>query len=188
VPPSPPGTIDAGRVRLRALQTGDGRALTRLYAANRNRLADSFPKSTATLVDDEAGEAYVAERAAEWAAQKGFWFGIWLGETLVGQIQIKNIDWSVPKGELAYLLDREAEGRGYMTETFAAILRVAFGDLGFRKLFLRAIMGNERSARLARRFGFTREGVLREEFVALDGRRVDLEYYGLLARELKRLS
>jgi hypothetical protein len=30
--------------------------------------------------------------------------------------------------------------------------------------------------------------VLREEFAALDGRRVDLEYYGLLARELKRLS
>ena len=50
-------------------------------------------------------EAYVTERAAEWAAGKGFWFGIWLAETLVGQIQIKNLDWSVPKGELAYLLD-----------------------------------------------------------------------------------
>jgi RimJ/RimL family protein N-acetyltransferase len=76
-----------------------------------------------------------------------------------------------------------------MTETFAAILRVGFGELGLGKLFLRAIVGNARScSRLARRFGFTREGVLREEFAALDGRRVDLEYYGLLARELKRLS
>ena len=93
--------------------------------------------------------------------------------------------WSVPKGEIAYLLDREAEGRGYMTETFEAILRVAFGELGLGKLFLRAIVGNERSARLARKFGFTREGVLREEFATLDGRRVDLEYYGLLAREFK---
>jgi RimJ/RimL family protein N-acetyltransferase len=48
------------------------------------------------------------------------------------------------------------------------------------------IAGNERSARVARRFGFTREGVLREEFTTLDGRRVDLEYYGLLAHELDR--
>ena len=177
--------IHAGRVRLRALQRGDGPALARLYAANRDRFADSFPKSVAALVDDEAGEAYVAERAAEWTARKAYWFGIWLRETLVGQIQIKNLDWSVPKGEIAYLLDREAEGRGYMTETFEAILRVAFGELGLGKLFLRAIVGNERSAWLARKFGFTREGVLREEFATLDGRRVDLEYYGLLAREFK---
>src|SRR5205814_7669212 len=99
-------------------------------------------------------------------------------------IQIKNLDWSVPKGEIAYLLDREAEGRGYMTETFEAILRVAFGELGLGKLFLRAIVGNERSARLARKFGFTREGVLREEFATHDGRRVDLEYYGVLPREV----
>jgi len=101
VPPSPPETIAAGRVCLRALQRGDGPALARLYAANRDRFADSFPESVAALVDDESGEAYVAARAAGWAARKGFWFGIWLGEMLVGQIQIKNLDWSVPKGELA---------------------------------------------------------------------------------------
>jgi RimJ/RimL family protein N-acetyltransferase len=186
VPPSPPETIEAGRVLLRALQRGDGPALARLYVANRDRFADSFPKSVAALVDDETGEAYVGERVAEWAAHKGFWFGIRVGETLVGQIQIKNLDWSVPKGELAYLLDRDAEGRGYMTDTFAAILRVGFRELGLGKIFLRAIVGNERSARLARRFGFIREGVLREEFATLDGRRVDVEYYGLLAREIKR--
>jgi RimJ/RimL family protein N-acetyltransferase len=47
-------------------------------------------------------------------------------------------------------------------------LKACFDLLGLNKVFLRTIVGNDRSTRLAERFGFIKEGVLREEFLTLE--------------------
>jgi len=91
--------------------------------------------------------------------------------------------WDLSRAEIAYLLDREHEGRGLMSEALGLVLKACFGPLGLNKVFLRTIVGNDRSSKLAERFGFTREGVLREEFLTLDRRRVDLNYFGMLSSE-----
>jgi len=182
---SPPDVIEVPRVTLRALRSSDAPALVELYRTNRDRLADSFPTSVAQLADAGRGEEYVASKAAEWAAGKGFWYGLWdrSSPALVGQAQLKNLDWSLRRAELAYLLDRGAERQGLMAEAVTALLDVAFSRLELRKVFLRSIVGNGRSAALARRFGFVHEGTLRQEFRTLDGAIVDVEYFGLLASD-----
>jgi len=184
-PKSAPNVIDASRITLRALRSSDAPALVQLFRANRDRLADSFPTSVAQLADAGRGEEYVASKAAEWAAGKGFWYGLWdrQSSALIGQAQIKNLDWSVRRAELAYLLDRGAERRGLMAEAVTALLDVAFSRLELRKVFLRSIVGNSRSAALARRFGFVHEGTLRQEFRTFHGAIVDVEYFGLLASD-----
>jgi len=95
----------------------------------------------------------------------------------------ENVDWELSRAEIAYLLDREHEGRGLMSEALGLILKACFDLLGLNKVFLRTIVGNDRSTKLAERFGFVKEGVLREEFLTLDNRRVDLNYFGMLSSE-----
>jgi ribosomal-protein-serine acetyltransferase len=177
-----PETVRTARLVLRALRAGDGAALCGLYAANRDRLADSFPGAVADLVDAAAGERYVAEKDAERALGTGYWYGLWEGDALVGQIQIKNVERRAGRAELAYLVDREREGRGLVAEAMGAALRVSFDNLGLHKVYLRTIVGNERSEALARRFGFVLEGTLRQEHETPRGR-VDVRYFGLLAME-----
>src|SRR5206468_3272901 len=97
--------------------------LVNLCIANRERLADSFPSSVAELADARDGAGYVAARVAEAKARKGFWFGLWDGarHELVGQAQLKNLEWSIPRAELAYWIDQRFEGQGRMSEAIAAL-------------------------------------------------------------------
>jgi ribosomal-protein-serine acetyltransferase len=180
--PAAPSTFRTARLEIRALGKGVGAALSALHLANRDRFADSFPKASAELVDADAGERYIESRMAERSAAKGYWYGLWHRDALVGQIHVKNVDWESGRAELAYLIDRAYEGRGLVSEAMHAMLRVCFGDLGLHKVYLRTIVGNERSEAVARRLQFVLEGTLREEHVTPSGR-VDLHYFGLLATE-----
>ena len=81
------------------------------------------------------------------------------------------------------VLDQGFEGRGLMSEALGLLLKACFDSLGLNRVFLRAIVGNDRSSKLAERFGFIKEGTLREDFLTLDGKRVDLDYFGMLSSE-----
>jgi quinol monooxygenase YgiN len=127
----------------------------------------------------------VAEKEAERAAGSGYWYGLWEDDALVGQIQIKKIERPAGRAEIAYLVDRDREGHGLVAEAMRAVLRVSFDDLGLYKVYLRTIVGNERSEALARRFGFVLEGTLRREHETPRDR-LDVHYFGLLAMESPR--
>ena len=177
-----PTLLETPRLILRALAPGDGAALHALYRDNRARLAESFPKAVIQLTDPDHSERYVAAKVAEAATGRGYWYGLWLreGHQLAGQLQVKNLDHELARGELAYLLGAPHEGSGLMSEAARALVPVCFDELGLYKLILRAIVGNARSEALATRLGFTCEGTLRGEYLTLDGRRVDLRYFGRL--------
>jgi ribosomal-protein-serine acetyltransferase len=184
-----PSEVLTPRLTIRALRDGDGAALHALVRRNRDRLADSFPKLVEQIIDPESGEQYIAGKMDEWSAGRGYWYGIRerASDQLLGQIQIKNLDREVGRAELAYWIDRDREGLGLVAEAIREIVRVSFDELGLHKVFLRTIMDNRRSETLAMRLGFAREGTLRGEFLTLDGRRVDLHYFGLLASERGRM-
>ncbi len=176
------------RLTLRAFRGTDAHELLWLYQANRERLSDSFPNAVASLIDEDAARIYIQSKAVEWEGRTGFWYGIVSrftpsGPKLIGQVQIKNVDWDLSRAEIGYLLAQEFEGRGLMSEALGLILETCFDSLGLNKVFLRTIVGNARSSKLAERFGFTKEGTLREEFLTLGRKRVDLDYFGMLSRE-----
>ncbi|HEY0250340.1 MAG TPA: GNAT family protein [Kofleriaceae bacterium] len=176
---APPRELATERLVLRALESHDAPVLAQLVARNHDRLAESFP-STVHHLQPSGAASYVTAREADWQAARSFWFGLHLDHQLIGQAQIKDIDWDLGRAELAYHIDREHEGRGLATEALACLIDTAFADLRLHKLFLRIIAGNARSIALAERVGFQREGVLRREWIAIDGTRVDIEYFGLL--------
>jgi RimJ/RimL family protein N-acetyltransferase len=86
------------------------------------------------------------------------------------------------RSELGYVLGRAHWGQGLMHEALEALIGCAFGTMGLRRLEAEVDTRNLTSARLLQRIGFTREGLLRQRWVA-KGETKDVEMYGLLRSE-----
>lgn len=91
------------------------------------------------------------------------------GQRIVGASGLHRIDWQVPRFEIGYWVRTPEHGRGYATEAVRALERLAFEDLGARRVEIRADPLNTRSCSIPERLGYEREGVLRNESVATDG-------------------
>ena len=89
--------------------------------------------------------------------------------------------------ETGYILSAEYWGRGLAREAIAAALDHVFGPRGARRVFADTDPDNAASIALLERLGFTREGLLREEWRTHLGIR-DTLILGLLASEWDALT
>lgn len=88
-------------------------------------------------------------------------------------------------GELGYVFHPSVAGQGYATEAAAAMLGLAFGQLGLHRVEARLDARNAPSARLAERLGMRREAhFVRNEW--FKGEWSDLLVYAILAEEWSR--
>ncbi|MDK0521363.1 GNAT family protein [Streptomyces sp. ML-6] len=101
---------------------------------------------------------------------------------LVGAVTL-NCDLAMKTGEIGYWIDAAFEGRGLVTRSATEVLDQAFGPMGLDRVELRTGTDNVRSRSVARRLGFTEEGLLREAVIFPNGERDDDVIHGLLARE-----
>lgn len=99
---------------------------------------------------------------------------------IVGLIDLKNIDWDIPKGELGAFIDTHYEGHGIITHLGRVLIDQIVNEHGFKKLFCRASAKNKRSIQLIERIGFEFEGTLKRDYKTTRGELVDLNYYGML--------
>lgn len=88
---------------------------------------------------------------------------------------------------LGYELARAAWGQGYMSEALACVLPWGFEAMALNRVEAKIHADNTASVRLARRFGFVREGVLRE-VAHWGGAYHDLVQFSLLRRDFERLQ
>jgi diamine N-acetyltransferase len=73
-------------------------------------------------------------------------------------------------------------GKGYGRDAIRVLLRWAFNDQNWRRVWLDTLSSNERAIRSYRGLGFVEEGRLREQ-AFFDGRYVDVVVMGMLRRE-----
>lgn len=97
------------------------------------------------------------------------------GDKAIGSASL-NIDAYMQTAELGYWIDEEAEGRGVVTRACARMIEHA-ESVGVRRLEIRTAVGNSRSAAVAERLGFEREGVLRQA-LPVGADRLDVAIYG----------
>jgi [ribosomal protein S5]-alanine N-acetyltransferase len=83
---------------------------------------------------------------------------------------------------LGWILVPRFQGRGYMQEAVAAVLAHCFTTLDTHRIEAEIEPENVRSARLAQRLGFQREGLLRERLLVA-GQPRSQQMYGLLRSE-----
>lgn len=104
-------------------------------------------------------------------------------ERFVGFLDLKNIDWSIPKAEVGGYIDNEYASKGIGVKAFQIFCNYCFSEYKFRKLFLRTHESNMAARRIAEKSGFEREGLIRCDYRTTSGELVDLIYYGRLANK-----
>ena len=80
--------------------------------------------------------------------------------------------------------EREYWGKGYGTEAMQILARYAFEELGLYRLNLNVFAYNERAIKSYEKVGYKVEGRVREA-VHRDGKRWDVIFMGLLAKDLR---
>jgi RimJ/RimL family protein N-acetyltransferase len=85
--------------------------------------------------------------------------------------------------EIGYWIDAEHEGRGYVTEAVAALVRVGFEVHDVVRLEIRCEPDNVRSAAVPARLGFTHETTLRRRAIGHEGALVDLMVWARYAED-----
>jgi len=101
-------------------------------------------------------------------------------QKFIGLVDIKNIDWAIPKAEIGYCIDARYAGQGIMSEAVKVVTEFVARKYALKKVFCRVAPENLASVNIAIKNGFELEGTLRREYKTLHGDIVDLNYYGRL--------
>lgn len=168
-----PESFETERLTIRVPRRGDGLSVNAAIAETFESLhewmdwARTIPSVTDT--EERARIAY-----AKYVAREDFGLRINLKgtETLVGMSGIHPRDWNIPAFEIGYWCRKSFEGKGYITEAVKGITRFGFEVMKAERIVIRCDEQNVRSAAVARRAGFTLEGILRNEDRTADGSRL----------------
>jgi RimJ/RimL family protein N-acetyltransferase len=128
-------------------------------------------------VDDRMGKTLVIERD-----------GVLIGDLMLApedawaQVEVADQAKGV-QAEIGWCIDPAAEGQGYGTEAVRELIRLAFEELGLRRLIANCFADNEPSWRLMERVGMRREVYAVKESLHRSGEWLDGMSYALLADE-----
>ena len=96
----------------------------------------------------------------------------------IGLVDIKNIDWNLPKAEIGYFIDSNYEGKGIISKALGSVVEYLVDTYKFKKLLCRVGSNNQGSIRVALKSNFELEGTIRCDYKTTKGEIVDLNYYG----------
>jgi RimJ/RimL family protein N-acetyltransferase len=170
------------RLVLRCPRPGDGPALNEAVSVSLDELRPWMPWAQAAPTLDES-EAIVRGAQARFMQRVDLVYTIWehdgqgVERRLVGGTGLHRMDWNVPRFEIGYWRRSGEQGRGLVTEAVGALSRMAFDVLMAQRVEIRMDDANAASRKVAERAGFTLEGVLRRDTVAVDGRVRDTRVY-----------
>ena len=171
-------TFDNYKISL--LHTNDSNAFFELIESNRPRLEDFFAgtvSKTRTLKDTID---YCIEIQNRIQSKTYFPYMITDLSTdkFVGLVDVKNIDWNVPKAELGSFIDQQYEGKGIVSKATNLVVDHSVEKYNFIKLLCRANSRNKGSIAVILKNGFELEGTIRKDYRTTKGEIVDLNYYG----------
>ena len=164
------------------LEITDAKAFFELIINNKKRLETFFAGtvgSTKTLSDTEN---YCQEMMMNREQKSYFPYIIKSIDTkeFIGLVDVKNIDWQIPKAELGYFIDSNFEGKGVVTKSVHHVIQYLINEFQFQKLFCRVNAENLGSIQIALKNDFELEGTIRRDYRTSSGEVVDLNYYGRL--------
>jgi [ribosomal protein S5]-alanine N-acetyltransferase len=105
----------------------------------------------------------IATAFAKRRDKRNLHLGVFLSDSgkLVAGVGLKDIDKKAGSAELGYLCHRKHRNEGYVTEGAKALLNFAFNSLNLKRIEIDCSIKNKASARVIKKIGAKREGILR---------------------------
>ena len=182
-PRLPQPELSSPRLRLRELRDGDAAALFAIHSDARVMRYWSYP----TWTELEQAKQKIADIQRQRRELDMLVWAIADADTdlLIGSSAIFHMDLIQARAEIGYSLHPDWQGRGLASEALQLVLGYVFNDLGLRRIEADIDPRNLPSCRLVERFGFVREGLLRERW-HVNGEICDSAIYGLLRQDFNR--
>jgi RimJ/RimL family protein N-acetyltransferase len=168
---------------IRLLTVTDIDAYFNLVQTNRERLENFFTGTVSRTKTLEETKSFLLD-ITQRAEAKLYFPYIIIDNTnnkIAGFLDLKNIDWSIPKSEVGCYIDETYAGKGITTKAVSTFCDYCFEEYKFLKLFLRTHHTNHSARRVAEKCGFEIEGTIRRDYKTTSGEVVDLIYYGRLS-------
>lgn len=165
---------------IRLLTIEDLDAYFNLVEQNRERLEDFFAGTVAKTKTFEDTRKFLSD-ITQRAKDKTYFPYIIIdnsNQRIAGFIDLKNIDWNIPKSEMGLYIDKNYSNQGISTRAFDLFCNFCFTEYKFQKLFLRTHQNNIFARKVAEKCGFQIEGTIRRDYKTTSGEIVDLIYYG----------
>lgn len=170
-------TITTKRLVLRLFQKSDAENVTKLcnnYNIYKNTLYLPYPYSI------EDALTWFEHHLDNYNANKSYEFAITDKQSgeIYGAIALTN-NQHFHNGEIAYWIGEEFWGNGYATEAAQAILKFAFEEKHYHKVFARYFESNPASGRVMQKLGMKQEGILIDHVIK-ENQYQNLIYYGMI--------
>ncbi len=168
--------------KLQPIDSVSFEAFFELIYVNKSYIEKGFAGTVKRCQTKEEAKLLFDEWVSEESEGKIFSFFIESLETntLVGLVNIKNIDPSVKKCEVGYFISEQMAGNGIVSKFTSDVVTYCFETLHMNKVFLRIAPENIGSQKVATKNGFQKEGVLRQEYKGFQDKYEDVMYFGLL--------
>lgn len=148
---------------------------------DRDYLREWLPFVDATTSEDDT-LSFIRASLEQFSSNEGFSAGIWNNGEFAGVIGTRKIDWLNRRVEVGYWIGREFQGQGIMTGACRVVVDHLLRELGLNRVEIECAAGNQRSAAIPQRLGFTFEGTRREAGL-VNGKFLDLLVFGMLRKD-----
>jgi RimJ/RimL family protein N-acetyltransferase len=177
-----PERLDGARVFLRPYTDEDAAAQWEAIEESRAHMRPWLRRALGFHSVDAVRVALARDRAA-WVTRERLIFGLFErdGHRYLGEVALHHIEWDVPWFLLGYWIRASAAGHGFMREGIELVTRMAFDQLGARRVEARVDRRNVRSRRVLEALGWQCEGTLRQSARDAEGELIDLDVFALIA-------
>ncbi|WP_203333956.1 GNAT family N-acetyltransferase [Planococcus beigongshangi] len=171
--PEVPEEFFTERLKLRMPKAGDGKAVNAAIKASMDELKPwlGFAQEEPTPQDTEinAMESHIL-----FLKRENLRYLIFDKETgeFIGTTGFHDIEWEIPKMEIGYWISTVHSGKGYMMEAVSALTDLALTGFGCRRVEIRCDAENVKSRAVPEKLGYTLEGVLKNDEMSVDGKRL----------------
>lgn len=152
-----------------------------LVDKNRAYLREWLPWLDLNTSPDDT-ESFIQSVIEQYESGKGPQYAIFHDSVMCGVCGFHPIDAGNKVGGIGYWLSKDFSGRGIMTKSVLALLKIGFQDYDLNRIEIPCATGNLKSRAIPERLGFKLEGILREREY-LYGEYVDHAMYSMLASE-----
>jgi len=163
--------------KIQPLTTLDAPALYGFLASNENELRRFFPITLEKNKTLKATENYILDKSKEVKLKKEYTFAVKNNNTPIGLLILKNLNWELKRGEIAYCIDKSFQGRGLITEALKKVTAFAFNDLSLKTLEIIVYSENKASVRVAEKCGYKWTRTLLKAFSPGNEEPLDMELY-----------